>query len=449
MAVVIPLKDIPDDKIQIIMTSLTMVPVDEREERMMKQRKHVYSKAKEPVIMYLIENDTIKLPYKFACGMFNKVFNNGQYHQIINDQILFTATLREHQVPQALEAYRYLTEQSTVILGLPPGEGKTILGMWLAYHLRLMFLVIVPREKLLGQWYKTIEKSIPGILNNIWIPGENNVSPMGIICMNTRTHLIPQHIKDSVGTLIIDEAHMLCTPTMVKSLLCVTPKYIIIETATLERTDKMESMIYSMVGSHGLFKVSDKPYQIVKVELDIEVPTIQNSYGTDYVDMIKKLALNDAYNTSILDIIRSNPQRKFIVLGKLKDHIMQLHLWLKQLQIKSDILIGDKNDYTDSTVLLGTMSKIGVGFDESTSCLDFKGIESNTLILLPSVREWQSFEQYRGRIMRCKNIIPIVVWLNIKNSSIRNHLSGLKRWIEGTNGSIITKVFRQGEIILP
>ena len=94
------------------------------------------------------------------------------YMKIINNQQpSFTASLRDYQIHQAEKALAYIKSYSTVTIGLPPGEGKTMLGSWLVYQLELMPLIIVPREKLIDQWWNTFNKSIPEIAQRIYKVG--------------------------------------------------------------------------------------------------------------------------------------------------------------------------------------------------------------------------------------------------------------------------------------
>lgn len=455
MACKFDLNSISQEEISIIMNALTLIPVNKREEDAKKwgnKSTYVYTESKNPIVMYLIKDNKLFLPFRFACGLYKKIFNSDHNHlRIINNNIpKFTATLRDYQIPQGIEAYQYLQSYNTVTIGLPPGEGKTMLGSFLLYNIGLMTLILVPREKLLGQWYETIKKSIPDILEYVWIVGVTNPPKIGlpaiIICMNTRTHYIPQHYKDSIGTLIIDEAHMFCTPSMVECLLCVEPRYIILESATMERTDGMEVMMQAIAGTHGIYKVSIKPYKVHKIETDVIVEEVQNKFGTNYSDLVNKTLSNNDYNFIILNIIKCNLQHKYIVLTKLVEHANNLCRWLNELGIKSDTLVGNKNNYNDSKVLIGTAGKIGTGFDVETSAIDYDGIKANVVIIIPSTKEYQAYEQQRGRGMRADN--PIVVWINTRNKSIRNHFNGLKNWIEATNGQIITQKFETDKIVL-
>jgi superfamily II DNA or RNA helicase len=445
MAVCLKLKDIPMEYFQTIINSLTLIPT-EKEEPFFKKKQNFYTTPKDPIVMYHIENDNIYLPYRYACSLFNTIFNHNKNHlKIINNhQPEFKAMLRDYQVPQALKSLEYVKAYSTVTLGLPPGEGKTMLGSWLIYMLELMFLVIVPREKLIGQWWETFNKSIPAIASRIYRVGEpynSSLSPVGFICMDTRIHLIPKEYKPFIGTIIYDEIHMLCTPSSVKTLLPseIEPKYMIAETATLERNDGMHTMAQTIVGMHGIFKISDKPYKVYRINTDVMVEETSGKRGLDFTDLIKKLAADNLYNYVILNIIKTNLQHKYIILTRLAEHANNLCTWLRAMGISADTLVGSKNNYNDSKVLIGTIGKISTGFDEENACPNYEGIRSNVLIITPSVKEYQLFEQSRGRVMRSNN--PIVVWISPKNKVINNHFYGLKNWISETNGEIITQKF--------
>ena len=122
------------------------------------------------------------------------------------------------------------------------------------------------------------------------------------------------------------------------------------------------------------------------------------------------------------------------MLSRRADHVDNLVQWLNAYGITADSMSRAKTTYKDSTVLVGTMGKIGVGFDEENACPEFQGRKSDTLILAHSVKQWQCFEQYRGRVMRTEN--PVIVWLNPKNAVCRRHLSELKSWIEETKGRL-------------
>jgi hypothetical protein len=329
---------------------------------------------------------------------------------------------------------------------------NTIMGTMLSYLTEYVTLVLCHRETIMKQWNKTFSKCFPGYESWVWMVGVNKAPPEGsgvpafIICMDERISQIPKHILSAVGTLIIDEAHLFCTPTRVKCLLSCNPRYVIAETATLPRDDKMHSMIQSIVGVHGVFMKSETPYDFLVVNTSVKVPLEKTRFGTNYGAMCKSLSLHEFRNSIVLDIVITNSHKKYIILVKLSNHVKILHEMFKAYGISTGTLFGKKSVYNDSTVLIGTMSKMGVGFDEENACEDFGGKKSDVVILMNSVTMWQAFEQFRGRVMRADN--STVVWLNDDNSTTKRHLSNIKDWVIKTKGNIIKTKYIKGGIII-
>ena len=336
------------------------------------------------------------------------------------------------------QAYQQLLKHSYTTLGVPPGTGKTIMGALLSYLMGYVTMVYCNRSTIAKQWVTTFSKCFPSAIDKIWLVGEDKEPkdiPYFIICMDGRTDMLPAHILSAIGMLIIDEAHMFCTPSRVKCLLKCQPRYIVLESATLEREDGMHLMVQSMAGTHGVFKISNQPYLVYKVKTFCYIELVQNRFGNDFGKMSKSLAESQERNKLIVSIVTTNIHRKFIILSKLQDHVKLLEDIFTKIGIKVGTLYGSKSKYSDSPVLIGTIPKIGTGFDENTACDDFQGVASDTLILCHSVKNWRLFEQLRGRCMRSKS--PIVIWLADPISTIDNHFRELKSWIKETNGTII------------
>ena len=105
MSAVFGINEIPEELFTTIISCLTLVPVDPEVEKMKKWGKTPrFIEAKEPVIMYTIKEAKIRLPLKFASGLFGKVMNHERPHlQIIKDGIPeFKANLREAQIEPAM-----------------------------------------------------------------------------------------------------------------------------------------------------------------------------------------------------------------------------------------------------------------------------------------------------------------------------------------------------------
>jgi len=368
------------------------------------------------------------------------------------DRPNFCALLKDYQVEPALEAYQQLQIWGSTTLKLPPGFGKTMIGAWLWTFTATVVVVLVVQQPLLRQWKKTFVTAVPGLAQSIWVVGEDSppgpgVIPAIIICMNQRTHQIPADVKQAVGCLIIDEAHCFCTPDRVGALLAFTPKYVIAETATLERDDGMEKMIHSICGEHSVSRVATKLYTVIRLDTSITVEENRNKYGVNFNDLCNKLCALPERNMIILDIIKSNPHRKFMILTRLADHVALLQMLITSNGISCATLYRNQKTYSDSSVLIGTIPKIGTGFDEANACEDFGGVQSDTLILAGSIKKNTVFEQVRGRVMRSAN--PVVIYLVDRNQVCKRHFRETAGWIEYTQGLISRITYYPGTIHLP
>lgn len=405
-----------------------------------------HKKKKSCVIMMTSNKTTMKatLPFHYSCSLHDEHLNKDKEHLKIfgKNGPSFELELRSEQVEYAEDALKIMKDNyGCVIIGLPPASGKTILGIYLAYRKKLATCILITKTTLMNQWVKTISMCVPEYKSSIWIVGEHIIPdgeyPTFTICMNERFNQIPEYIRKSIGTIIIDEAHLFCTPSNVECLLYFEPRYIISETATLERDDGMHRMINLVSGDKGIFKISTKPYNIYKVETGCFVEEFHNVNGLIYGKLMESLSLITSRNQIAINIVQANPTHKYIILTKLKEHVEELERMFNENEIKCDTLYGLKKKYTDKGVLIGTIPKMGTGFDEKTFSDSFNGIEADVLILMLPVKSWQLFEQIRGRVMRAD--IPSVIWLWDKNTTCKSHFKILERkWFIETNAVIIT-----------
>ena len=101
---------------------------------------------------------------------------------------------------------------------------------------------------------------------------------------------------------------------------------------------------------------------------------------------------------------------------------------------ETEVLCGKKKSYIESKVLIGTMSKIGTGFDQSSACENYSGKRFNLLILTSSIKKESMLEQNVGRVFRDSN--PIVYHLVDNDPIIISHWYIARKWYI-KNGGII------------
>lgn len=388
-----------------------------------------------------IKKDIIILPYNYGNNIKNKIINKNQDYII--RKFKFIGKLRNNQIDVTQKALNYLKSKGTVTLGLYPGFGKTVISSYLSSKINGIILVIFNRNSLLKQWettYKNFTNAkccvVDNKKNNINSDSFFNNNYNVILCMNKRINYIPKDIVKNIKCLILDEAHMYCTNGEVKTLLFTQPLFIIICSATLnKKVNGMQKMIHHLSGTHGIFKSSEKPFDVFKVETGVKLPIPKNIRGDiNWAQLVKDIAFNDKRNNIILDIVLKNLHHKIIILTWNKNHAFFIKDLLLQNNVNVDVLAGNIKMYSDSNVLVGTISKIGTGFDEATFCKDFKGIKSNLMILAGSTKNQAGLEQFTGRVFRSD--FPIIYDLVDDLNIFLNHWRIRYNWYLNHNGVI-------------
>jgi superfamily II DNA or RNA helicase len=478
MSVIYGLDELDDEMKKELCKELTLIPVDPYVERMKKWGKGQSVQnipAQIPILLFEVnkENRTVKFPFFTIKEKLQGIKpNRDRDFPKLKKKGLpkFCAELRDYQDQAAQEAFQQLKEHATTTLGFPPGWGKTILGAWLAGKCNGPTLVLTHRMEIAKAWVKTFELCFPQYAKSIWLVGENDFEqgvvipkkcknkkedkngnsnncgkcenclkediyvPCFVICMDKRIDKIPSFIKRSIVTLIIDEAHLFCTPDKVKPILATQPKFIIVETATLNRPDNMHTMMYKIAGEHCVKREPNKPFRLYKILTKIRVQTVQGKRGTDFNDFTQKLMSHELRNELIVECIKKNLHRKPMILTRLKNHVTII----KDLLIENDIevatLFGSQKGYKDSHVLVGTIPKMGVGFDEANACSNFKGRESDLLILVTSIAQIELFQQVVGRIMRSKD--PAIFYFIDDMPINKKHFKNVEQTILDSKGLI-------------
>ena len=395
------------------------------------RKKKFHTVAKDPILFYSIDKPLghIILPYTFANSLFKCHLNsNRQYLPI---KYSFTGSLRDYQVPVYDKCMEHLTTKGTTILGAYPSFGKTILSACMAATLGGLTLIVYPLTTLESGWNTTFSEKTNA---SIWINNPvTNKEPFDItkhqviLTMDTQYHKISPEILSHVKILVIDECHMFCTPGRINCLLGANPLYVIACTATLERADKMESLIHAVCGTHGVFLKNPKPFNVYKIMTGISVEVEQNKQGDpDWSKLVKKYCESERRNRMILDIIRNNISSKFMILTWNKKHAYYLSELCIKNGITSDVMAGNKKKYNDSQVLVGTAQKIGTAFDEQLSCPDWSGIRSNILMLVGSTKSLSGLHQFCGRVYRSE--FPVIIDFVDNNSICKRHWTERKKY---------------------
>lgn len=294
---------------------------------------------------------------------------------------------------------------------------------------------------------------------------------------------LPHEFIKQFGVVIVDECHLMVSPCAANNLVRLTPVFLIGLSATPYRLDNLNNLLYSFFGFpllntakdalgacsaiHGkTLSESDESYLADKIS---QTEVVSYSGLTDNGNnLAKKVLVNDTPLKSIVlykiqtdwsPIIVTTPSgrmdwnqlledqatqkernewivnainvilktcrsRKILVLVKRVKQVKLLIEYLQRLNpnLQSLAIYGSKKMCIDNNtqVLIGTVSKCGVGFDYP---------ELNTLILASDLSNY--FIQYLGRVMRKpqtqsqsgKDIwtLPHIFDIVDKNSVLQNH----------------------------
>lgn len=490
MAVVFSLDEIdPEVKLDLL-KQLTLIPIDKyvQQQKMWGKKDIKHTTPAIPVQMFIPDaaTRTVRIPFHVAMErMKEKPNRHKNFPKLCSDgPPKFHGELRDYQKEVVAECLDQLKHNATTTLGLPPGWGKTIAGVYLAVKANGVILILVHREAIGDAWVTTFKNCFPQLVDLIWFVGKfknkrgipaikqcknptpptvregketlcgeckgclhEELIPGIIICMDGRIDQMSQIVKDSVMVTIVDEAHLFCTPSRVECLLCTEPKFVIAETATLNRSNGMASMIKSIVGEEGVFRIPNKPHRVYRIKTGVKVTIEKGPRGANFGDLTHKLINHEERNRQAVDCVVSNKHRKIIIMTRFKEHIPILVGMLEEQHIKVATLYGNQKTYSDSHVLIGTIPKMGVGFDEKNACADFQGRPSDLMLLMTSIAEQDLYSQVFGRVMRSND--PVLFYFEDNIGLVKRHVTNILPWVEETKGTIYELEYEEGQMGIP
>lgn len=135
----------------------------------------------------------------------------------------------------------------------PPGSGKSVCGLLVAKNMGQRTLVLVPTDSILKSWESDIQKVFGGELKYAVWKGKTSIKEL------TDEHLVIAMIPtlrnaevtkwaDSFGMVIVDEAHKVPAVTVFRLMENSHAAYRFGLTATPERTDRLENVIFWACG---------------------------------------------------------------------------------------------------------------------------------------------------------------------------------------------------------
>ena len=338
----------------------------------------------------------------------------------------FTGTLRDEQQQVKKEAVKALNRRGTIVLSLHCGFGKTVTSIGLARQIGLRTLIIVNKVVLMTQWRDSIMRFCPGarirlLKPALKLPNDDEIFDFYIVnavnvpkFFDTETG---RTLLSSIGTVIVDECHLIMAETLVQSLLHLEPRYMIGLSATPYRPDALDQLLDLYFGPERIVRKLFRRHIVYKVESGFEPRSDKNSDGIlNWGAILDSQARDESRNQLLVDIICNHSDRTFLVLTK---RIIQGETLIEMLRNRSvtcTSLLGSQQSFDrDARVLVGTIAKVGTGFDHD---------KLNALLLASDVEEY--FIQYLGRIFRTSEGDPLVFDIVDNHPVLRKHYTTRK-----------------------
>jgi len=147
---------------------------------------------------------------------------------------------------EALAAWLAAEGRGTVIL--PTGAGKTVLAMMAINKLKLRTLIIVPTIELLHQWRGAVIERLGVAADKVGVIGDGRRELRPITVITYASASMPEAPIGGFGLLVCDEAHHLPAPGHQAIAERSGARYRLGLTATPERGDGQEQLLYSLIG---------------------------------------------------------------------------------------------------------------------------------------------------------------------------------------------------------
>jgi len=316
------------------------------------------------------------------------------------------------------------------IIQLQTGSGKTVVALKIASILRVPFLVIVPRERLLGQWMDEIKKFTT--IQDVGRIQQNECDYEGKAACVGMVHSIckdkyPEDFKNHFGLVVYDEMQTLGAETFSEVAKMFPAKYRLANSATIYRQDGMHDTYFYHLGKNIVTsetKTQPNPKIFVHKYNGNSGPL---PFWLDRTDAVKTRAC-------ILSNLAKNSERNKLI-ANFADVLMQKGLQtlvigdrIAQLQEIENYL--HRKGYYDIGLYISKTSdkkkrwleKNGRCILATTKMLDI-GIDIDTLRGLVFATPQSEVEQVVGRVRRINPNVPEPTVIDIHDTYEES-----KRW---------------------
>lgn len=309
-------------------------------------------------------------------------------------------------------AVRAMSKYDAGILHAPTAFGKTVTAIGMITKRKANTLILVHSRQLLDQWRERLKSFLPD--TDVGIIGGGKKKPTGIIdiatyqsLINKKDNTVSELVQD-YGHVIVDECHHVSAPRFEMVLNEIRAKYVLGLTATPERQDGHQKIIFMAAGPirHKVKSTTEEKFeqQVVVHQLYDSPPRqlIHSKERPKISDAYRWIMENDERTQRIIKDVQNCVQHSNhpIVLTERREHAETIHTVLLEKGIDSVALKGAmraserkavEEKLPTAQVVVATGKYVGEGFDLP---------RLDALFLAMPIAWKGSLAQYAGRIHR-------------------------------------------------
>jgi superfamily II DNA or RNA helicase len=375
--------------------------------------RNLYKNIKEVAAYRVDARERIALPFQWA---FSREIYRG--HRRGREEFAamsssFCGELRPEQQQIQKEAVAHLNRQGSILIAVYPGGGKTITSLSICSRIGMRTMVLVNRVVLMDQWRDSITRFFQqGVRVQVVEAKDTMDDAADVYIMNALN--VPKRPPEEyarIGTVVVDEVHMMITQVFVKSLTYIAPRYLIGLSATPYRPDGLDVLLDMYFGEARIVRRLHRNHAVYVAETGIEIEGEKDERGKlMWNSVLQAQMTNPTRNDFIRRLCLFFAERSILILCKRVEQIVTLRDLLAP-DATTTTLKGNETEYDhDARILIASIQKVGTGFSHDR--LDM-------LILACDTEEY--FLQYLGRVFRRPDVVPIVIDIVDKNPVLRRH----------------------------
>jgi len=252
---------------------------------------------------------------------------------------------------EALEAWRASRFRGSIVM--PTGAGKTYVALAAIASLRVPTLVCVTTVELAKQWVRRIRECL-GLRAGLLAAGEKKIEAVTVATYHSAVRALPE-IYDRFGLVIYDEGHHLPARTFKRIALALKARYSMVLSATPERADRNEALIYRVAGepvyttsyfelvTRGLLaplKVEVVPVELSSEELEEYMRAESELQGPRRTSELIKIASRARAKIEALKQILAREGGKVIVFCQFLDQALEAYRAAKSVEARVALITG-------------------------------------------------------------------------------------------------------------